>query len=229
MPEIKIGTWIEKEPRKVQRGTSLACDYINHLTFPGEYDVFLVYENIWRDNDETGAHELVGVNAKELHYVVNTKITDGMLYSGFGGNHHPSTPIEPKLSQIVCRPYDYYARALVNDGNLVLDPEFMFLADPWNLEFGAYLEQVSVGLHRHFGLDPYWHYKTAYFAERMYKTVEAIHNDGDYDGYDIGQLNKAEKMGYLYWGCTKEEKVHWTVKGKDFITKKLGIDMGQNW
>lgn len=228
MPTIKIGTWIETE-RRLQRGTSLACDYINHLSVAGEYDAFLDYENIWRDNDETGKHELVGVNAKELVITIKTNITDGMLYSGFGGNHHPSTPIEPKPSQITLRPYDWHARELVNDGNLVLDPEFMFLADPWDVEFGVYLEQMSVGLHRHFDLDPYWHYKTAYFAERVYETVEAIHNDGDYDGYDIDQLYKANKMGYLYWGTTKDEKVHWTVKGKDFITDKLGIDMGQCW
>jgi hypothetical protein len=226
MPQIKIGTWNEPE-RKLQRGTSLACDYINHLSVAGEYDAFLYYENIWRDNDE-GKREIVGVNAKEIVVTIKTNITDGMLYSGFGGNHHPSQAIEPKPSQITLRPYDYYARNMVKDGFLVLDPEFGFLADPWDMEFGAYLEQISTGLHRHFGLDPHWYAKTDGFAERLWEAVQGI-DTGDFDGYDIDTLHTAEKMGYIYWGPSKEEKIHWNISGRDFIRKYLDVDLGRGW
>jgi hypothetical protein len=215
MTKLLIGTWNESEAREIQRGTSYAADYINHVTVPGLYDVYLFIER--SRNYDTGVEH---VTAKSLSITVNTYITDGKYFSGFGGNNFASRDAETGPSTIHINPYAYHARDLVNDGTLTLDPEFAFLADPIGLEFTDYLEQKRVGLYRHFDLDPYAYAKTGEFAEKLAELVDAINTGNDWKGWDLPTINTAYKLKYIFYGS--DPKIELTFQGKQFIEEHVG-------
>ena len=216
MHKIKIGTWIETE-RTLQRGTEYAADYINHRTVPGEYDAFLTYEKVYHDG------EWVAVSSKDIIVTIETNITDGKLFSGFGGVNYGHTDVQPGPSKITLNPYAYHARDMVAKGNLVLDPDFWWLADPLDLNFKTYLEQKKVGLSRYFGLDPYWYTTTPAFAKRLAKVVDAINNGEDFRGWDLTDVFTAEKHNLLFWGADNP-KLHLTVAGEKLINQFVEVE-----
>jgi hypothetical protein len=214
LKQIVIGTWIESEPRIITKSTAYAADYIDHEVVPGEYPVYLEYEitdAVW--------HSATIVRAKELVVKLPTNIVDGKLFSGFGGVNYGSRDVEQRPSEIVVRPYYYHARELVNDGTLVLDDEFWFLADPLDRLFKEYIETVSVGLYRYLGLDPYFYATSPQFANQLREVVVKMNNDGDWNGYDISVITDAKKLNFVYSGLGGKDdvRIHYSFQGAKFI------------
>lgn len=114
---VRIGTWIEKESREINRCPSyyaadhetlktVAGEYPAELEFVGGYTVPMPY---WL---------LVGIPADRI---------DGRLYSGFAGVNFASTELPKKRVTYHLQSYHYQIPELVEQGWLKLDPAFEWL------------------------------------------------------------------------------------------------------
>ena len=124
---VKIGTWHETE-RKITGHTSYAADYINHLSKPGDYDAVISF---------SGGYNIP--IPQWLLVKLDTEITDGKYYSGFGGVNFASTDVKTGPATYTLQMYGYEVPKLVDAGKLTLDSEWEFLND----EYGKVLDYIK--------------------------------------------------------------------------------------
>ncbi len=117
MSAIEIGTWHEKEERKLTQHTEYAADYIIHETIPGDYPArlsinyggFVIPMPHWL---------LVGIDSN---------IIDGRLYSGFCGINFAHRDVERRPSEYTIQADSYHIPEMVKTERLTLKPEWEFL------------------------------------------------------------------------------------------------------
>jgi hypothetical protein len=113
---IKIGTWQEKESRKLTEHTSYAADHIEVETVPGVYDLFV---------------DFVGGYLIPMPYWLLTSIpanvVGGGYYSGFGGVNFAFTPAKTGPTHHGVQLYAYQLKGAVEAGYAIVDPEWQWL------------------------------------------------------------------------------------------------------
>lgn len=121
---IQIGTWVEKETRKIERCPSYyAADHETLETIPGEYPLYVTFKGGYLVPMPDG-----------VTCGIETVRVDGALYSGFGGVNFASTPLEKGVKVTYCvRLCPYTAKNMVKKGVITIDEGFEWLLTdkPW--------------------------------------------------------------------------------------------------
>ena len=110
---VKIGTWIEREPRKDAEYTSYAADRIDVMIRPGRYDLFLTFET--------------GYSIPMPYWLLaklDADVVGGGYYSGFCGNNFAFTPAKLEPTKHHVQMYDYQLKELVAAGRVEVLPGF---------------------------------------------------------------------------------------------------------
>lgn len=114
---VRIGTWKEIESRDIRQCPShYAADFEVLRTVPGEYPAFCYFCDGYLV--PMPQRLIVGIDANRI---------EGKLYSGFCGVTIGSRDLPKEPKKYTLRIYNYHIPKLIEDGRLVLDPEFSFL------------------------------------------------------------------------------------------------------